>query len=93
MAFKPIVRSTLPADTRVSELIGPNHRWNEALIQQNFAVDDAEAIMRIPLPSEPKEDELLWHYDKKGNYSVKSGYQLALKIKFPDKPCYSNSDF
>lgn len=32
MAFKPIVRSTLPADTRVSELIGPNHRWNKALI-------------------------------------------------------------
>ena len=92
MSFKPIVRSMLLANTRVSELIGPNHRWNEALIQQNFATDDAETIMRILLPSEPKEDEMLWHYDKKGNYSVKNGYQLALKIKFPDKSCCSNSD-
>ena len=91
MSVKLIVRSSLPADIRVSELIGPNHRWNEALIQQNFAADDGEAIMRIHLPSEPKEDGMLWHYDK-GNYSVKSGYQLALKIKFPDKPCCSNSD-
>ena len=28
--------------------------------------------------------EVLWHYDKNGDYSVKSGYQLALRMKFPE---------
>lgn len=26
----------------------------------------------------------MWHFDKCGEYSVKNGYQLALKFKFPN---------
>ncbi|KAH9708382.1 hypothetical protein KPL70_012867 [Citrus sinensis] len=29
------------------------------------------------------KDEVIWHYDRKGQYSVKSGYQIALNLKFP----------
>ncbi|KAH9742605.1 hypothetical protein KPL70_003002 [Citrus sinensis] len=47
---------------------------------------DADIIKSIPLPRTPQEDEIIWHYDRKGLYSVKSGYQLALKIKFPEPP-------
>lgn len=53
--------------------------------------EDANAIMNIPLPRNQNEDQVLWHYDKKGEYSVKSGYQIALKIKFPDIPSNSES--
>lgn len=45
---------------------------------------DTTVILKIPLPKKQSKDEVLWHYDKKGDYSVKSGYQLALKIKFPE---------
>lgn len=31
----------------------------------------------------------MWHYDKRGQYSVKSGYQVAMKIKFLDYPSCS----
>ncbi|KAL9447853.1 hypothetical protein AB3S75_015347 [Citrus x aurantiifolia] len=29
------------------------------------------------------KDEVIWHYVRKGQYSVKSGYQIALSLKFP----------
>ncbi|KAK9203246.1 hypothetical protein WN943_013500 [Citrus x changshan-huyou] len=68
----------------VSELINEKHEWNEELIQQHFLRVDAEQITKIPLPRQPKPNQVVWHYDKKGEYSVKSGYQLALKMKTPD---------
>lgn len=43
--------------------------------------EDTEAILKIPLLRIQKENELLWHYDKQGEYSVKSGFQIALKNK------------
>ncbi|KAH9657893.1 putative reverse transcriptase/RNA-dependent DNA polymerase [Citrus sinensis] len=59
------------------------------MINQSFARMDADIIKSILLPRTPQEDEIIWHYDRKGLYSVKSGYQLALKIKFPEPPTSS----
>ncbi|KAH9784956.1 reverse transcriptase domain-containing protein [Citrus sinensis] len=89
-SFKPVSPPSLPIDSRVSDLINAANQWNEGLINQHFGKEDAEMILRIPLPSRPMEDQIVWHYDKKGIYSVKSGYQVALKEKFPDIPNCSN---
>lgn len=40
--------------------------------------------MGIPLPRSPKMDEVCWHFDKKSMYTVNSGYQVALKLKYSD---------
>lgn len=82
--FKLISPPKLHSETAVSELINEKHEWDEELIRQNFLRVDAEQITRIPLPRQPNPDQVVWHYDKKGEYSVKSGYQLALKMKTPD---------
>ena len=74
LTFKPISRPNLPADAVVAELIDDEHSWNERLIYSLFDKMDAEAIVRIPLPRIPMRDEVIWHYDKRGQYSVKSGY-------------------
>lgn len=44
--------------------------------------EGANAIMNIPLPRNHYSDQVLWHYDKKGEYSVKSDYHIALKLSF-----------
>ncbi|KAH9764612.1 putative reverse transcriptase/RNA-dependent DNA polymerase [Citrus sinensis] len=88
--FKPFSPPSLPIDSRVSDLINAANQWNEGLINQHFGKEDVEMILRIPLPSRPMEDQIVWHYDKKWIYSVKSGYQVALKEKFPDIPSFSN---
>ena len=53
--------------------------------------EDMEAILKILLPSGKEEDEVLWHFDKKREYLIKSGYQLALNLNFLNEPESSNS--
>lgn len=64
------------------------------LIHDSFKWEGAEVMQQIPLPRRPKEDQLIWHYDKRGQYKVKSRYQVAMRIKFPDHPScsYHNPD-
>lgn len=89
-SFKPISPPSLSIDAIVSELIDIDNQWNEGLIFQYFVKEDAYMIIKIPFPRQPMADQILWHYDKKVNYSVKSGYQVALKIKLQDSPSCSN---
>ncbi|XP_062014260.1 uncharacterized protein LOC133730740 [Rosa rugosa] len=38
---------------------------------------EVELIARIPLSLRDSEDRLIWHYDKKGCYTVRNGYHVA----------------
>ncbi|KAH9751892.1 putative reverse transcriptase/RNA-dependent DNA polymerase [Citrus sinensis] len=88
--FKPISIQNMAADASVADLISQENNWDQRKVRQWFMDEDAAEILRIPLPRRPRMDEVIWHFDKKGQYSVKSGYQLALKIKNPDKPSCSS---
>ncbi|GAY62607.1 hypothetical protein CUMW_219180 [Citrus unshiu] len=81
---------TLPSCAVVAELIR-NQQWKEEVIAQHFMKDEAATILSIPLPKSPQPDQLIWHYDKHGNYSVKSGYQIALKLKFTETASSSDN--
>lgn len=59
-----------------------NQQRRKDVIVHNFLKDDVARILRIPLPRVPQSDKLIWHFAKDGNYSIKSGYQIALKLKF-----------
>lgn len=89
--FKPTTPPSLPKGTLVAELINGDNQWKEELIYQHFGKEDADAIVQIPLPRKQNDDKLIWHYDQRGQYLVKSGYQVALKQKHPDLPSCSNS--
>ena len=84
-SFKKISRATLPVEATVSTLIDKEHKWNENLIKQHFDHEDAEKILKIPLPRAPKLDPIIWAYDKQGRYAVKSGYQIVMSLKFKDQ--------
>lgn len=59
---------------KVGELIDPSMgQWDERLIKDIFWPMDAQFILAIPLHDD-FEDEWAWHYDSKGNFSVKSVY-------------------
>lgn len=63
---------------RVSELINPiTNQWDADLIKQTFWPEDANIILQIPI-QEQTCDFLAWHYDKKGLFSVKSAYMVAV---------------
>ncbi|KAL5565353.1 hypothetical protein UlMin_028517 [Ulmus minor] len=66
---------------KVSSLITTSGSWDSSLIRASFHPDEAEAILSLPLPRRRVPDSFLWHYDKSGHYTVRSGYWLATKIK------------
>ena len=68
----------------MTELIDFDNRWRVDKLEQHFMKEYIEAILKSPLPRSQEEDEVLWHFDKKCEYSVKSGYQLALHLNFPN---------
>ena len=77
-----MIKPTMPYEALVLELINGENCWDENLIYMHFDKMDANVIIQISLPKSPKEDELIWHYGKSGQYSVKSVYQTTLKIRF-----------
>lgn len=64
--------------TRVQELIREDTRkWDLPLLATVFLPPDVEVIRSIPLSIRRTTDTLIWHFDKKGSFSVKSAYKLA----------------
>jgi len=48
--------------------------WNTNVLTNNFLNIDISAIEQIPLINTSQEDEIMWMFEPKGCYSVKSGY-------------------
>lgn len=66
----------------VSDLLyadsGGSIGWNAELQQFHFLATYVDLIQSIPIGMVSCPDSLVWHYDKKGRYTVKSGYYRAL---------------
>lgn len=88
---KPISPPIMPIESVVADLINTESQWDAEKLNQCFRQDDIETILKIPLPKEQSENKVMWHFDKREEYSVKSGYQLALKMKFPNEASTSDS--
>ena len=66
----------------VSLLIDPCTRpWQFDMIQRFFSLDDAKAILSIPLNIKLPGDRLVWAYTPKVNFTVRSAYQLAVGLE------------
>ncbi|KAL5808022.1 hypothetical protein ACOSQ3_028713 [Xanthoceras sorbifolium] len=79
--FRP--SSSAPVeDLKVASLISPSfHSWDLAKLDQVFVAADRDSILEIPLSLGDCADSLIWHFDKNGEYSVKSGYRVAAQEK------------
>ncbi|PON42287.1 hypothetical protein TorRG33x02_336040 [Trema orientale] len=81
--FRPITPSNLVVQSwKVANLILDNLvRWNVDIVNQLFWYDDRVCILRNPLSLVRRENSLIWHYDYRETYKVKSGYRLAMAEK------------
>ncbi|OMO99000.1 reverse transcriptase [Corchorus capsularis] len=71
----------IPEDMLVAELMQEDDTcWNRDLIRTIFNEADAEAILQIPLSYRLRHDILVWHFDNKGFYSIKSGYMTLCNL-------------
>ncbi|XP_058746446.1 uncharacterized protein LOC131619358 [Vicia villosa] len=64
-------------DLFVKDLLLPNvKQWDVGKVNSLFDHVGAASILRVPLVEDVVEDRLVWHEEKNGVYSVKSGYRL-----------------
>ena len=82
-SFKPY---SLPMEGteswRVCDIIDQdNGEWVKDVVVDLFTEDEALLILKIPLSVRSAEDRLIWHYDRNGIFSVKSGYHVARSFK------------
>lgn len=54
-------------------------RYNE--VCQWFGREEAQVILKMPLSSRGCPDKPIWHFTKHGDYTVKSGYELAESLR------------
>ncbi|KAK3225296.1 hypothetical protein Dsin_005158 [Dipteronia sinensis] len=85
-SFKIQSPPVLSMDATVRQLMSPSGGWNIPLVQSSFVSEEADYILSIPIGSSQVHDSLQWHFDKKGNYSVKSGYKVGKMLQNRDSP-------
>ncbi|KAK6119555.1 hypothetical protein DH2020_046722 [Rehmannia glutinosa] len=63
--------------------------WNIELVKRIFSKEDNEKILQMPISQEGSRGRLVWHWEKNGNFSVKSAYrrlvaEAGLKRDLPE---------
>ncbi|KAL6270249.1 hypothetical protein ACE6H2_027160 [Prunus campanulata] len=66
-------------------------QWKKDLIQNWLSPYEAELIYRLPLSFRCPPDRLIWHFDKKGFFSVRSAYQVARRLMLMEDEMASSS--
>lgn len=80
-SYRPITRGPmLSEEWYVSDLIRDDSGgWNDKIVDQIFLDIDKRFIIKIPLSLEINHDQIFWHFEKKGIYSVRSRYTVLME--------------
>ncbi|KAL0321707.1 UNVERIFIED_CONTAM: Retrovirus-related Pol polyprotein from transposon TNT 1-94 [Sesamum calycinum] len=71
---------SLQQDSKEAVLITTERSWNLDMIREEFLAKDGECILSIPLSADQTKDAIVWHYGENGCFSVKSAYEVAMRI-------------
>lgn len=86
-------RQFLHQDPRVSELIDySTASWKSSILDALFLPHKAKLIKVIPLSSHLPADRLIWAEASNGKFSVKSAYNVALRLSNDGKQCVSSDN-
>jgi hypothetical protein len=85
--------NVLETDACVSELIDTNTRcWNRNLIREIFSPFEAQQIFNIPLSWRLPNDNMIWHWERHGDYSVRSEHHMIKEVVTLNTPEASSSN-
>lgn len=89
-AARPIMISPNIRHFTVAQLKDNHGLWNEILIWDSFLEADATTILNIPTSPNMGDDEIIWNYDPRSQFSVKSTYRLGCQINQNSQASPSN---
>jgi hypothetical protein len=83
----------LEEDALVSQLIDSTNRsWNMNLVRQIFSPFEAQQILNIPLSWRLPNDKRIWHWERDGNFSVRSAHHMIKVAELANAPEASSSN-
>ena len=66
-------------DITVQSLMNVDSKsWDEDILRELASTNEVRTILSIPLSSRRVGDEWAWKYERKGSYSIKSGYRVLI---------------
>ncbi|CAN1165618.1 Putative ribonuclease H protein At1g65750 [Linum perenne] len=69
--------SNVSSNTKVADFIlNPQRLWNVSKLRSVFSEQVVKQILLIPLGPDGFTDQLVWHFECSGNFTVKSCYKL-----------------
>ncbi|XP_028061334.1 uncharacterized protein LOC114264815 [Camellia sinensis] len=71
-----LLKAVAQSPPSVEDLINSRREWNLPTLNQVLLAEEVSAIRSIPISVKGREDNLIWHNEAKGIFSVKSGYHL-----------------
>jgi len=67
----PMVSSLIDEDTKW---------WKSDLVRSIFLPFEADSILKIPISYNLPDDQLIWLGNKRGSFSMKSAYYIAMRV-------------
>ena len=61
-------------------IVGETKRWKVDMVKSLFLPFEAKTILNIPLSYNLLKDKIIWAGNKKGEFTVKSAYYIALNV-------------
>lgn len=63
---------------KVADIIDPQSgQWDIQKLENEVPFEVVNAVKDIPIYHVERADQLVWHFNSNGSYSVKSGYHVA----------------
>lgn len=69
----------IEVNAHVSSLMTEGGQWNVEKLQSLFPENEVKRILQMPIGNIPDQD--IWAYSPHGSYTVKSGFEVASKLK------------
>ncbi|KAK2647695.1 hypothetical protein Ddye_015184 [Dipteronia dyeriana] len=89
--LKILSHPKLGVDATVNRLISSSGGWNMEVLNQNFSMEEINGILQIPVGGGEVVNTNIWHFEKNGCYSVKSGYWVGKSLtQYPSSSSCSN---
>ncbi|CAN1761157.1 Transposon TX1 uncharacterized 149 kDa protein [Linum perenne] len=74
--------STTPENTLAEQwLTDDKSEWNRELVSAMCTADEANAILKIPVGPPQVDDHWIWHFERRGKFTVKSAYNELKKSR------------
>ena len=88
----PQFRPEAKKNMRVCDLFNPDTRqWHQQLLFHTFMPNTMAEIQLCNLGTTPDRDKLIWKENKKGVFSVKSAYRVAIRMRQADQVEHSSA--